>query len=96
MATLAPGNMYDMDDYEVIRWEVREVSEQGDAVVGSFECAFTPWDADSPGIWAGNTGMGTGEYEGKLTYQREFVLQKQEDGLWHCVGLGTGGYSLPE
>ena len=96
MATLAPGNMYGMDDYEVIRWEVREVSEQGDAVVGSFECAFTPWDADSPGIWAGNTGMGTGEYEGKLTYQREFVLQKQEDGLWHCVGLGTGGYSLPE
>lgn len=96
MTTLTPGNMYGMDDYEVIRWEVREVSAQGDAVVGSFECAFTPWDADSPGIWAGNTGEGTGDYEGKLTYQREFVLQKQEDGLWHCVGLGTGGYSLPE
>jgi len=23
-------------------------------------------------------------------------LQRQTDGYWHCIGLGTGGYSLPE
>ena len=96
MATLAPGNMYGFSEYEVLQWEAREVSEAGDAVVGSFEYAFVPWDINSPGIWAGNTGEGTGEYEGKLTCYREFVLQQQEDGRWHCIGLGTGGYSLPE
>ena len=96
MTSLAPENMYGISDYEVVRWKVREVSETGDAVVGSFEYAFVPWDMNSPGIWAGNTGEGTGEYEGKLTCYREFVLQKQEDGSWHCIGLGTGGYSLPE
>lgn len=96
MTNLAPGNMYGVSDYEVVNWEVREVSGDGDAVVGWFECAVIPWDMDSPGIWAGNTGEGTGEYEGWLTYYREFVLQKQEDGYWHCIGLGTGGYTLPE
>ena len=96
MTSLAPENMYGISDYEVVRWKVREVSETGDAVVGSFEYAFVPWDMNSPGIWAGSTGEGTGEYEGKLTCYREFVLQKQEDGSWHCIGLGTGGYSLPE
>lgn len=96
MMSLAPGNMYGMSDYDVVKWEVREVSADGDAVVGWFECAFTPWDFDSPGIWAGNTAEGTEEYEGKLTFYREFVLQRQEDGYWHCIGFGTGGYSLPE
>ena len=96
MTTLEPGSIYGISEYEVIDWAVREVNKTGDAVVGSFEYAFVPWDMNSPGIWAGNTGEGTGEYEGKLTCYREFVLQKQEDGSWHCIGLGTGGYSLPE
>ncbi|NLT15899.1 MAG: hypothetical protein GXY05_16360, partial [Clostridiales bacterium] len=96
MMSLAPGNMYGMSDYDVVQWEVREVSADGDAVVGSFQCAFTPWDFNSSGIWAGNTAEGTGEYKGKLTFYREFVLQRQEDGYWHCIGLGTGGYTLPE
>lgn len=96
MMSLAPGNMYGMSDYDVAQWEVREVSENGDAVVGWLECAFTPWNSNSSGIWAGNTAEGTGAYEGKLTFYREFVLQRQTDGYWHCIGLGTGGYSLPE
>lgn len=96
MMSLVPGNMYGMSDYEVVRWEAREVSENGDAVVGRFEYAFTPWDYNSIGIWAGNTVEGTGVYEGKLTCYREFVLQRQEDGYWHCVDLCTGGASLPE
>ena len=94
MTSLAPGNMYGISGYEVVRWEVREVSEAGDAVVGSFEYAFVPWDRNSPVIWAGNTGEGTGAQEGKLTCYREFVLQQQDDGSWRCTGLGTGGYTL--
>ncbi len=96
MTSLAPGSIYGMSDYAVVQWQVREISETGDAVVGSFEYAFTPWDLNSPGIWAGNTAEGTGEFEGKLTCYREFVLQQQENGSWHCIGLGTGGYKLPE
>lgn len=96
MTSLAPGSIYGMSDYQVVQWEVREISEAGDAVVGSFQYAFSPWNLNSPGIWAGNTAEGSGDYEGKLTCYREFVLQRQEDGSWHCIGLGTGGYSLPE
>lgn len=96
MTALAPGSMYGMSDYDVVQWKVREISETGDAVVGTFQCAFTPWDFNSAGIWAGNTEEGTGRYQGKLIYYREFVLQRQEDGYWHCIGLGTGGYTLPE
>ena len=96
MAALEPGSIYGISDYDVVQWEVRDISDKGDAVAGWFKCAFVPWDFDSPGIWAGNTTEGTGDYEGKLTCYREFVLQQQEDGLWHCIGLGTGGYTLPE
>ncbi len=96
MESLEPGSIYGISDYEVVQWTVRETSESGDAVVGSLNYAFTPWDYNSPGIWAGNTAEGTGDYEGKLTCYREFVLQQQEDGFWHCIGLGTGGYTLPE
>jgi len=96
LLSLMPGNWYSITEYEVVDWDVREISEDGTAVVGWFEYAFIPEDMQSPGIWAGNTDNGTGEYEGMLTAYREFVLQKQDDGYWHCIGLGTGGYTLPE
>lgn len=90
LTALTPGNSYGVDDYEVVKWEVLEVSADGNGVRGSFVCAFTPWDADSSGLWAGNTQAGTGAYEGKLTFYREFVLQRQEDGSWRCSVFGTG------
>ncbi len=96
MMSLSSGSAYGMSDYEVIEWNVLRVSETDDAVVGMFQCAFTPQDFDSPAIWAGNTDYGTGQYQGKLTWSREFVLQKQDDGCWHCIDLGTGGAALPE
>ena len=96
LLSLMPGNWYSITEYEVVDWDIREISEDGTAVVGWFEYAFIPEDLQSPGIWAGNTGNGTGEHEGMLTAYREFVLQKQDDGYWHCIGLGTGGYTLPE
>ena len=94
--SLMPGSMYRITAYEVVDWEIREVSTDGNAVVGWFQYAFLPEDPQSSGIWAGNTTHGTGEYAGMLTAFREFVLQKQDDGYWHCTGLGTGGYTLPE
>ena len=35
-------------------------------------------------------------YEGMLTAGRQVVLEKQDDGYWHCIGMGTGGYRLPD
>lgn len=95
MLNLAQGSQYGILDYDVVDWDVIEVSDAGDAIVGHYEYAFTPCDFNSPGIWAGNTREGTGAYEGRLTERMEFVLQIQEDGLWHCIGLGTGGCHLP-
>jgi hypothetical protein len=31
-----------------------------------------------------------------LTAYRQVVLEKQDDGYWHCIGMGTGGYRLPD
>ena len=96
LMSLMPGNMYSITDYEVVDWEIRDIRADDTAVVGWFQYAFIPEDPQSSGIWAGNTTHGTGEYAGMLTAYREFVLQKQDDGYWHCTGLGTGGYTLPE
>ncbi|MBO2527382.1 MAG: hypothetical protein CW335_04270 [Clostridiales bacterium] len=90
MHTLEPGNGYGADDYEVTRWSVRKISEDGKTVEGGFECAFVPWNAESGEIWAGNTYEGTDQYAGKLIFYRTFALELQDDGNWHCIGLGTG------
>ncbi|MGI6031776.1 MAG: M56 family metallopeptidase [Eubacteriales bacterium] len=93
---LTPGNMYRALQYDVVDWTLEDVNPDGTAILARFEYAIIPEDFQSPGIWAGNTGNGTGKYEGWLTMSRQFILKKQEDGLWHCVGLGTGGYALLE
>ncbi len=93
---LAPGGMYSITDYKVVNWGVGEVNDDQTAILGWFDYAVIPEDYNSIGIWAGNTVEGTGDYEGWLVMSREFVLQKQSDGHWHCIGLGTGGYGLPE
>lgn len=90
MHSFEPRNGYGADDYEVMCWSVRKISEDGKTVEGSFECAFVPWDAEAGEIWAGNTYEGTGKYAGKLVFSRTFALELQDDGNWHCIGLGTG------
>ncbi len=96
LLSLAPGGIYSITDYDVLDWGVSEVSENKAAIVGWVKFAVVPEDYNSNGMWAGNTVEGTGKYEGWLVMSREFVLQKQADGYWHCIGLGTGGASLPE
>lgn len=95
MASLAPGNAYGADDYEAVSWRVLETAADGSAVTGSVEYAFAPWNRDSAEVWAGNTVEGEGAYAGRLVAYRQFALQLEDDGLWHCVDLGTGGVSLP-
>ena len=94
--SLASGSAYEIKDYDVDEWKVIKVGKKGDAVLGWFKPIFTPADIKKTHLWAGNAGMATGKHEGKMTCYWEFVLQKQKDGLWHCIGPGTGGYMLPE
>ncbi len=94
--SLSPGNESGISRYEVINWDIMEVADDGKAVVAGFVYAFDPWYWDSGSIWAGNTMEGTGEYEGMLTAGRQVVLEKQDDGYWHCIDMGTGGYRLPD
>ena len=96
LMNLAPGNGSGISDYDVVHWELLEVSEDGQAVLGRFTYAFVPDDPDSADIWAGNTNYGSGEFEGMLTASREFVLQRRADGYWYCIDLGTGGARLPD
>ena len=81
--------------YELMDWSIREVSEDGNAVVGTFHYAFEPADWNSPEIWAGSTHMGSGEYAELAANKFDFLLCRGEDGVWTCVSVATGGVQLP-
>lgn len=89
-----PGSIYCVLDYKVRSWSVEQISTDGNAVVGVVRYAVLPEDYTAPGLWAGSTEGGTGEYEGWLMMGREFILERQADGLWHCLSEGTGGAML--
>lgn len=89
------GSQYEIREYVPVSWDILAISEDGNAVLGSFTFGFIPVNWESPDLWAGNTREGTGDYAGMLTASREFVLRLQEDGLWHCTAFATGGCSLP-
>lgn len=86
----------EITEYDVVWWNVYDVNEAQDAVVGLLEYAFIPVVWDSPDIWAGNTAEGTGKYKGMLTRTCQFLLERQKDGTWICTEIGTGGVQLPE
>ena len=86
---LSPGNSYGFDEYEVVKLEIDEISEDGTQVEAWLTYAFVPWDINSVSIWAGNTDYATGEYEGMLWANCRFTLEKAEDGVWRCIGVGT-------
>ena len=93
----APGSSCGATDYELLQWDCRQVSADGTAVLGWFEAKLTPETGAYSNLWAGNSRpVEEGNFDGPLTMSREFVLQKQSDGLWRCVQFGTGGCSLQE
>ncbi len=94
LMTISPLNEYGILSYDLVDYEIMEISPDQTAVVGSFTYAFTPRFSDSPAIWAGNTGKGTGKWEGMLTAYRQFALRKMDD-RWQCIEVGTGGVRLP-
>jgi hypothetical protein len=96
LLSLSPGNESGVYAYEVIDCDIMEVADDEKAVVAGFEYAFDPRYPYSGAVWAGNTREGSGVYEGMLTAYRQVVLEKQDDGYWHCIGMGTGGYRLPD
>ncbi|NCB51749.1 MAG: hypothetical protein EOM54_07710 [Clostridia bacterium] len=96
LLSVAPGGLSSITDYEAVDWAVEEVGEDGNAILGWFKFAILPEDYDSTPFWAGSAAAGEGEYEGWIIKSLEFVLQKQNDEHWHCIGLGSGGYTLPE
>ena len=93
---VAPGGLSSITDFEAIDWAVEEVSGDGNAILGWFKFAVLPEDYASTPFWAGGAAAGEGAYEGWIIKSLEFVIQKEDDGLWHCTGLGTGGYTLPD
>ena len=92
----APGSSCGAEEYRVLSWEVRQVSADGTAILGWFEAQLTPETGAYSGLWAGNSRpVEEGNYDGPMTLGREFVLQRDADGLWRCIQFGTGGCFLP-
>ena len=95
LQNLSPGNRYRILEYNSLGTQVLQVNEDGNIVLASVKLAFVPADPNSPGLWDGNTRKGTGDFEGRLIRDIQFVLQKQEDGRWKCIAVGTE-CSLPD
>lgn len=94
LMSIPAGGVYSIEHYRLIEQEVIEVSSDGNAVLGRFVLSVWPEDYQRSGFWAGNGTVGTGDEYGWILSTYEFVLKRGDDGLWHCTGLGTGGYSL--
>jgi hypothetical protein len=90
-----PPSRYSIKDYKVVNFSVKEISDDGKAVIGQLNHAVVPLKNSYACLGFGNTVEGEGEYKGWVVSREQFVLQKQEDGLWHCIGMGTGGAELP-
>lgn len=80
-------------DYEVLDWGITETSADGNAVLGWMEYAVQP-KFDPENFMAGAAEPGTGWYEGWVLNHIQFVLELEENGLWHCTAWGGGIISL--
>lgn len=91
LLSVPSGDDHAITDYKLIDCELFAVRVDGGAVVGTMEFAFSPEKPNQGYWWAGNTGMGDGEYEGMLTRSYQFELTSLGNGYWECTGMGTGG-----
>jgi hypothetical protein len=90
-----PGGL-SVENYEVVDLRVDDISDDGKKVLGWMQYAILPTDINVHMLEAGSPIYGEGKYEGWLFISSQFVLQKQEDGLWHCIGMGYGWSSLSD
>lgn len=90
---VTPENISRITDFKVLDFYETQTSDT--KILLRFNFAVKPPEElyQSTPWWAGNSGDGEGELEGWLVMYREMVLE-QEEGVWRCIGFGTGGYSL--
>lgn len=94
LESYAPGGPNSIHEYEAADWEAEEISEDGTVVTGHVNYTFVPdVISDNALWWIPNTS----EYgEGRYIAYRTFILQKQADGCWHCMGTGTGNFYVTD
>lgn len=84
MNKLAPGSMAAITFYELIEYNVLEISEDDTKVVGTFKFAYDAENVETNPWIAGNGGdYGEGKYEGMYTDYRYFRLFKMENNQWN-------------
>ena len=83
MNKLAPGSMAAFTFYELIEYEISEISEDGTEVLGTFKYVYDAEDVETNPWIAGNGGdYGEGKYEGMYVDYRYFRLFKNENNQW--------------
>lgn len=75
-------------EYEVIDYNIRDVGDNKNIVLGTMTYAFIPQSWDSPNIWTGNVKQGVEGYEGMLIVSRNFSLSLREEG-WICRAMSV-------
>ena len=83
----APGSVR-ITDYKVINYNIRDIGDNKNIVLGTMMYAFVPQSWDSPNIWIGNVEWGVEGYEGMLIVSRNFSLSLREEG-WVCRGISV-------
>ena len=84
MNKLAPDSMAVITFYELINYEILEISEDDTNVVGTFKFAYDADDVETNPWIAGNGGdYGEGKYEGMYIDYKYFRLFKAENNQWN-------------
>ena len=94
--SLHPENEAAIVDYRNASYVIDRIAEDGKSVIGSFWYEFTYRCPRSAGSTHYDSiteeGIDTSKYEGWQEGGWTFLLELQEDGYWHCAGIGTGPF----
>ncbi|MBE5948270.1 MAG: hypothetical protein E7261_04490 [Lachnospiraceae bacterium] len=82
MNKLAPGSMAAITFYELIEYNVLEISEDDTKVVGTFKFAYDAENVETNPWIAGFGDYGEGKYEGMYTDYKYFRLFKAGNNQW--------------
>lgn len=93
LKSFAPNGPLSIHEYEAVEWEAEQISEDGNVVTGHVNYAFVPDVVSKNAMW---WIPNTSEQDGKYVAFRTFILQKQDDGYWHCLDFGTGDFHVTD